>query len=323
MFFLLFYALVLSVFVLGSHWLWGWPLGWTLLLFYEAWFLHSWSAETEGTMERPQWRTGAWADWLRRHWLKMEVIWQERKKEEEEQRPVVYAVLPHGMCCWTLGALFVAPGSRSQRFGRCRVLVHWFLTRAPLIRELVLSLGMLLGSTREAMDMQLAEGYSVALCPSGVEGKLMAAQVLHRVQDLLNLETGQQRVLVVRRSRHGFLKVCRQHGVRVVPVLAVDEHQHHRALFPVHGWFESLRLWLFRRLGGAVVWPCALQSLRPRPNPLTQSTQVVVGRPLDIGIFKTLDEAADHFYTELQRLGAVRDAFNKGRTHTKVELVSM
>lgn len=176
-----------------------WSLPWLLLAFAAGYLSRGgdWPALKE-------WRL--WK-WIREDYFGFHV---ERGNLDRQERPVIYAIYPHGH--FSLTALFYF--CLNPQFAHCTPAVHSVIFYTPIFGSLARWIGAV-GVTEEEMLSTLKSGRSIVMCPGGVA-------------DMVNTGT-----TITRRS--GFLRVARKAGVQVVPIWCPDERSYYKHWLPL-GW---------------------------------------------------------------------------------------
>lgn len=230
------------------------------------------------------------SDWLRSHAYAMRVEFAERRARFD--RPVMFAVEPHGYQCTAIALLFCAYGTRGnailERYGRVfldktRAVATMLAFLIPGVATLFSLFG---ATTNEELEMRtdLFRGHNLVIVPSGLHGKAAAAAQKEPVLP--------DRVVVVRRpnERFGFAKLAIEAGAYIVPVLVPDEAAVYKRAFSKWGgpwpFVPMVESWVF---GGR----------------RKQEMRVLVGRAIDARDYslRVADLGRD-YYAALEKLGA-------------------
>lgn len=188
-------------------------------------------------------------------------------KEQEEQRPMLYAVHPHGAFCMGWSVLFC---SKTMNKGMVRFCFSPVLFASPLFRLWCRLVGRP-GSAAKASMIGYMKGMNRNSSPSGRPDHLALPPGGFEEATLTCLD--KDRVYI--KKRVGFVKLALQNGYNLVPVYSFGENQTYSN---VQGLWK-LRLWL-NNLGvpTIVVFGSWMAPLLPKRHP--RGLKVVVGEPL-------------------------------------------
>lgn len=160
--------------------------------------------------------------WLRSSWLArfvgqclMRVQVGSELMELDPLRQYVFACEPHGPVALHLCFLFAAHGGLTMQEKMARrtvVMGHWLLIFLPFVCQLFQLCGVTF-SWRTTVDRALDRVSHLALCPSGMHGKLDS---LRRI-----VEPGT--IVVRRRERLGFIALAARRRAVIIPILSPRE----------------------------------------------------------------------------------------------------
>jgi hypothetical protein len=178
---------------------------------------------------------------------------------QEQQRPMLYAIHPHGAFCMGWSVLFC---SKIMNEGRVRFCFSPALYASPLFRLWCRLVGRPGSASKADMIgyMNKTKPEHLALPPGGFEEATLSCQ-------------NKDRVYI--KKRVGFVKLALQNGYNVVPVYAFGENQTYanvQGLWKVRLWLNSLPC------PAIVVFGSWLLPLLPKRHPM--GLKVVVGDPL-------------------------------------------
>jgi hypothetical protein len=216
--------------------------------------------------------------------------------------PHVFVCEPHGPACLHLVFGFAAHGGAlpPALAERTLVVAHWIYLVVPLLRNVYAAFGVV-DSSAGSLHRALADGYSLALSPSGVAGLWLSLRPPARVANggggggvacTGDDDCAEQRAPAVdvwRRASLGCFAYAARHAALVVPVLSPDEdHVYARCLtaLGVAPLVLTLGPWLVRPRLPVLEWR--------------------VGRVCHtrIGRYqRPADDVADSAYAELRELG--------------------
>jgi len=178
------------------------------------------------------------------------------KAKLKSNKPMFFAIHPHGAFCSGWSMLVVAPFMTSVRFCFSPALYY-----SPIFKFFC-RLGVKPGKCdKVSMVGYMKKGENIALPPGGFEEATITGR--------------QDRVYIKKRT--GFIKLCLKHGYSVVPVYVFGEN---RLFSNVQGWWE-LRLWL-NSLGLPAIacWGSTFVPLAPQRH--SCGIRIVAGEPLDL-----------------------------------------
>mmetsp|Transcript_13456 Transcript_13456/g.31440 ORF Transcript_13456/g.31440 Transcript_13456/m.31440 type:complete len:356 (-) Transcript_13456:1209-2276(-) len=205
------------------------------------------------------------------YYKKCVVIFQHKKSIPQignGQRPMLYAVHPHGAFCMGWSVLFCAD---IMHKGNVRFVFSPILYASPLFRLWCRLVGrpgsadkasMIEYMTKKDTSRGTSSPCHLALPPGGFE----EATISYFEKD---------RVFIKKRT--GFVKLALKHGYNVVPVYTFGENQTYSNLQGL--W--KLRLWL-NGMGvpGIAIFGSWLLPLLPKRNP--RGLRIVVGDPIEL-----------------------------------------
>ncbi len=236
---------------------------------------------------RAYFRSTRLSNWLRENVYRMRVEFAGERRVFD--RPVIFALEPHGYQCTAIMLLFCGYGSRDnallERYGsafmeKTRVVATQVAFMMPLVGNIFSVFGAI-ENDRLLMEAQLRCGRNLVIVPSGLLGKEAAVQPRRA-----------DHVYVVMRpnERFGFAKLAVARSAYLTPVLVPDEASVYEPLFgmnwrPLPWWLVPMReSWL---LGG-----------------VRRPMRVLVGEPIDASKYAgRVSELARDYYAALQALG--------------------
>lgn len=238
---------------------------------------------------REYFRSTRLSNWLRENVYRMRVEFAGERRVFD--RPVIFALEPHGYQCTAIMLLFCGYGTHGNalldRYGavfmeKTRVVATQVAFLMPLVGN-VFSLFGAIENERSLMEAQMRCGRNLVVVPSGLLGK----------QDAVRPRRA-DRVHVVMRpnNRFGFAKLAVDRGAYLTPVLVPDEASVYQPLFGVNWW--PLPWWLVPMreswlLGG-----------------VRRPMRVLVGEPIDASKYAgRVSELARDYYAALQEMGKV------------------
>lgn len=143
--------------------------------------------------------------------------------ELDSRRQYIFACEPHGPAALHLCFLFAAHGDLAMHEKMARrtvVMGHWLLVLLPFVCQLFQLCGVMF-SWRATVDRALDRRSHVALCPSGIAGKV----------DAITRSFEPHTIVIRRRERFGFIALAARKNAVIVPVLSPDENS---ALTTIH-----------------------------------------------------------------------------------------
>ncbi len=290
----------------------GFWIGLVVGIFYSKWSYYD-NTENEGGREwesfrkLPIWNLLKW-------YIGFSVIYED-KLSIKENTAYVYAIVPHGILSFTHVFGFAIHG------GQCihpfnngiHPLAHNLLFMIPFWREVMLWAGSK-NVTKENYERFLSKGQCISVVPGAIREMLMTTRD--------KLEIYEQHT--------GFLRICKDMKINVIPVLAINEN---KILWPIPFIFPTIRKILLKKLEqqeerseskikfvkeiliillGLLTW---LASIGPFPCNL----KIIVGKPIQISDQQELGDLKKLFYSNLKELENLCDNDHKIIDQIKIE----
>jgi hypothetical protein len=153
---------------------------------------------------------------------------------DSSQNSYVFGCEPHGSHLTHMIFGFAAHGLRmpGNLGARIYVVACWIYLFLPFINVIYEWFGVL-PNVKCAMENALRHGYSLALCPSGVEGKWHSTEPRDASDHTL------VRVLERPDEKLGWLTLAAKYTAFIVPVVSINEHR----AYTISGWRLALGRW--------------------------------------------------------------------------------
>jgi hypothetical protein len=234
------------------------------------------------------WARGGWlARYIGESWYGVHFSATSQKQLQEIDQfgraAYMFCCEPHNAACLHMVFGFAAHGGRlpERLASQLCVMAHKCYLALPFINVIYEAYGVV-PNFQFVLERCLKRGTSVALCPSGIPGKIDA--VLPRPP---GTPTNVVRIIRRRRDKLGFLSMATRHQVSLVPVLSVNEHNAFATTGAWAGWLVYGRRLLL---------------------PFTSSLELRVGAPLSTAFYvhnnqASMEALADRYYQEVVELG--------------------